>query len=388
MTTLHGVSIKKFSGSNGGTEYFFIIEAPVTGDFNSQLQAVEQRYTEALRSEALALESAIFRRIYVSDVLNQAPTVERSSLVRETRQNPVAVSIIEQQPLLGGKIALFAYHVTSSSPCVKHRLSPHHLLVEFGGQRHLWSTALHVDSAESRLSAETQTHEIFDNLIGILATEHATLLDNCLRTWIYLKDVDVFYHGMVKARNDLFAQHNLTKDSHYIASTGIEGACASPNSLVTMDAYSVLNLVPKQVSHLNDFNKLCLAHDYEVAFERATRVEYADRAHYFISGTASIDNAGNVVHLMDVIAQLDRALENVEALLHAGEASLADMMYLLVYLRDATDYPAVSALLNQRLPNLPTLIVHGPVCRPEWLIEIEGVAVAAKSQTDMPVFCI
>jgi enamine deaminase RidA (YjgF/YER057c/UK114 family) len=387
MTTLNGISIKKFSGANGGTEYFFIIEAPVTGDFNSQLQALENRYAEALQSVELMPDSAIFRRIFVSDVLNQAPTVERSSLVQETPQHPVAVSIIEQQPLRGEKIALFAYHVTTPSSCIKHRLSPHHLLVKFGGQHHLWSTHLHDNSEESRLSAETQTHGIFDNLIDVLATKQATLLDNCLRTWIYLKDVDVFYHGMVKARNDLFARHHLTKDSHYIASTGIEGACASPNSLVTMDAYSVLDLVPKQVSHLNDFNKLCLAHDYEVAFERATRVDYADRSHYFISGTASIDNAGNVVHLMDVIAQLDRALENVEALLHAGDANLTDMMYLFVYLRDATDYPAVSAHLSKRLPNLPTLIVHGPVCRPEWLIEIEGVATTTQTRADMPLFC-
>ena len=117
-----------------------------------------------------------------------------------------------------------------------------------------------------------------------------------MRTWIYVKDVDVFYQEMVAARTALFEQHGLTRDTHYIASTGIEGACAHRYDMVLMDAYSILGLQPGQVSYLNDFDLLCATKDYNVTFERGTRIAYADRAHHFISGTASIDTAGKVVH--------------------------------------------------------------------------------------------
>ncbi len=382
-----GVTLKSFRGANGGAEHFIVVEAPAAGAWTQQLQAVEARYAQALQAAELAPETAIFRRVFVSDVLNQAPAVERSGLVREAQHDPVAVSVVQQQPLPGSKIALFAYHVASPSPLAKRRLSRRHVLVESGGLRHLWSTRLCAGAVDPGVSAEAQTCEVFEDLAAALASEDGTLLDHCIRTWIYLKDVDVFYHGMVKARGELFSRHGLTEKTHYIASTGIEGACAHQYDVVAMDAYSVLGLLPGQMSFLNDFSKLCPTHDYQVTFERATRVGYADRAHYFISGTASIDHGGRVVHLLDVIAQLDRALENVEALLQAGGASLADMMYLLVYLRDPADYAAVRAHLDDRLPNLPRVIVHGPVCRPEWLIEIEGVAVAADRQPALPAFC-
>ena len=238
-------------------------------------------------------------------------------------------------------MALLAYHIESPEGLTKRRLSPRHLLVEKAGKRHLWSTRLCSGDAERSLSAESQTRAVFDDLIQTLARQGASLRDHCLRTWIYMKDVDIFYRGMVDSRRALFAEQGLTGATHFIASTGIEGACAHRYDVVAMDAYSNVDVEPKQVSYLNDFDRLCATKDYNVTFERATRVAYADRAHIFISGTASIDAAGEVVHLGDVRRQLDRALENVDALLRAGSASLADMTHLIVYLRDPSDFARV-----------------------------------------------
>ncbi len=47
-----------------------------------------------------------------------------------------------------------------------------------------------------------------------------------------------------------------------------------------------------------------------------------------------------MLHPGDVLRQLERALENVEALLHSGEADLRNMTHLLVYLRDPADFRA------------------------------------------------
>ena len=46
---------------------------------------------------------------------------------------------------------------------------------------------------------------------------------------------------------------------------------------------------------------------------------------------------------------------------------------LKVYVRDADALPAVDALLRQRLPGVPALLLHGHVCRRELAVEIDGV---------------
>ncbi|MFX5752317.1 hypothetical protein ABTE32_23135, partial [Acinetobacter baumannii] len=66
----------------------------------------------------------------------------------------------------------------------------------------------------------------------------------------------------------------MTGDTHYIASTGIEGGCSHRFDVVLMDAYSVLDLEQGQISYLNDFDRLCATKDYKVTFERGTRVAY------------------------------------------------------------------------------------------------------------------
>lgn len=381
-----GIATSSFRGASGDAEHVICIEAPAGLGLAQQIDAVERRYETARCALKLAPDSAIFRRLFVSDVMNQAPALRQSRLFAALEEGPVAVSIVQQPPLPEAKLALFAYHLESAAPLAKRRLAAKHLLVEKSGLAHLWSTRLCAGADGGADSAASQTRAVFDELIATLARQGGTLRDHCVRTWIYLKDVDVFYHGMVESRSTLFREQGLTGDSHYIASTGIEGACAHRYDLVAMDAYSILGLAPRQVSYLNDFELLCATKDYNVTFERGTRIGYADRAHHFISGTASIDNRGRVLYPGDVLRQLERALDNVEGLLRSGGAGLADMMHLTVYLRDPTDFAGVQRALAERLPGLPALIVQGAVCRPEWLVEVEGVAAAAQDAPALPRF--
>jgi enamine deaminase RidA (YjgF/YER057c/UK114 family) len=379
-------AIKSFAGQHGGTEYFIMVEPSGDGDFARQLDSVIRRYAEVRQSRSLAPETAIFRRILVSDALNQAALVRASSLVEDPACGPVAVSLIEQPPLPAKKIALLAYHIDGDPSIVKRQLSLRHVLVQKAGLKHLWSTRLRGDRTAAGWSGAEETATVFQQLVETLTAQGGTLEANCVRTWLYVKGVDLFYQDVVNGRTRFFGRYGLTRDTHYIASTGIHGACDHRFSVVAMDAYSVLGLVPGQITYLNDFDLLCATKDYNVTFERGTRVGYADRAHHFISGTASIDSRGDVVHPGNVLSQLGRAFENVEGLLRSGGAVLADMMHLLVYLRDASDFERVRGYLDERCPGLPMVVVQAPVCRPEWLIEIEGVAIAANEQPGLPAF--
>ncbi len=380
-----GIASRSFRSDDGAAEHFICVEVPAGLAFQDQLRLLETRYAVAREGLSLEPESAVFRRVFVSDVMNQAAPVRASSLSGTEAEGPVPVSLVQQPPLPGAKIALLAYHIAGDG-VTKRRISPHHVLVEKRGLRHLWSTTLCAGIDAGPASAAEQTRAIFADLTDTLAGEGGTLRDHCVRTWIYLKDVDVFYHDMVESRRALFERQGLTAETHYIASTGIEGACAHRYDLVAMDAYSILGLAPEQMTYLNDFDRLCPTRNYGVTFERGTRIAYADRAHHFISGTASIDSDGAVVHRGDVLRQLERALGNVDALLRSGGATLDDLMHLVVYLRDPSDYSRIQAHLAEHFPDLPILIVHGAVCRPDWLVEVEGIATTAIYAPSLPEF--
>jgi chorismate lyase/3-hydroxybenzoate synthase len=103
-----------------------------------------------------------------------------------------------------------------------------------------------------------------------------------------------------------------------------------------------------------------------------------------VSGTASIVGHAST-HPGDPVAQLNEALDNLDALLQrAGVASKPDAAtrlgpdsLLKVYLRHAGDAATVERQLRERLGNdVPLLILAADICRTELLLEIEAVVPA------------
>ena len=219
-----------------------------------------------------------------------------------------------------------------------------------------------------------------------LIQEGCTLEANCIRTWFFVNDVDLNYGGVVRARNQFFFTQGLTVNTHFIASTGIGGRQQDPNVLSQMDNYAIAGVKKEQIHYLYASTHLNRTSDYGVSFERGTQVNYADRRHVFISGTASINNKGEVVYPKDIIRQTRRMWENVEALLAEADCNFNDVAEMVVYLRDTADYELVRELYEERFAGKPYVIVHAPVCRPGWLIEMECMAVKAVDLPTMPQF--
>jgi enamine deaminase RidA (YjgF/YER057c/UK114 family) len=165
----------------------------------------------------------------------------------------------------------------------------------------------------------------------------------------------------------------MNESSHYIASTAIQGAPAHRNGQISIDVYSQLDLHPEQLTYL--YSDHIPARNNTIAFEYGAKIDYADRAHLFPSGTGSIDQSNAILHQGKLLPQLDRSIENVESLLRAGGAELADMTHLIAYLRDPADEGKIRVALDERFPHLPTVVVHAPVCDPRWLVEIECAAI-------------
>ena len=239
--------------------------------------------------------------------------------------------------------------------------------VKHGNYIHYWGGSAFNYAANS----EYQTRLLLNDYVLQLMEQGCKLSENCVRTWFFVQNVDVNYAGVVKARNEVFVTQNLVPETHFIASTGIAGRHANPKVLVQLDTYAVKGLKPGQMKYLYAPTHLNPTYEYGVSFERGTFVDYGDRRQIFISGTASINNRGEVVHPGDIRKQTERMWENVEALLKEADACIEDMGHLIVYLRDISDYAVVKQMFEQRFPSIPTVFVHAPVCRPGWLIEME-----------------
>ena len=339
--------------------------------FAQQLEAIMTAYSELL--EVLPDVQAVFKRYFLSDAANQADEV----IVNDVTD--CAKSIIEQPPLDGTKIALWAYLMTNVQTGIgKSGLYE----VRHGAFRHLWNGSAHNMAANS----EYQTRLLFNEYNMQLLEEDCTLEANCIRTWLFVNDIDLNYGGVVRARNQFFFTQGLTMNTHFIASTGIGGRQQDPNVLSQMDNYAIAGIQKEQIHYLYAPSHLNRTSDYGVSFERGTYVDYADRRHVFISGTASINNKGEVMYPKDIVKQTHRMWENVEALLKEADCTFEEVSEMVVYLRDIADYELVSKLFEERFPEKPYVIVQASVCRPAWLIEMECMAIRPISAPSLPAF--
>lgn len=327
--------------------------------FEGQLRRIYEAEDQLTHLPEFAGAQFVLKRYFLSDSANQ------QSLMRQ--ESDVAISIIQQQPLDGSKIAAWLYLVSDMDIRTEHGA----VLASHNGYNHLWKMGLVSEQGDS----SQQTEHVLLDYENLLSQFGATLGDNCIRTWFFVRDVDTQYAGMVRARRENFEKQGLTEQTHYIASTGIGGVPGETKALVQLGTYALTGFQPEQQCYLYAKTHLNPTYEYGVTFERGTKLKFGDRSHVFISGTASINNRGEVVHVGDIRQQTYRMWENVEALLQEGGMDYSDVMHLVVYLRDTADYEVVRDMFCERFPDIPTVISLAPVCRPTWLIEMECVAV-------------
>ncbi|MBT3199735.1 MAG: hypothetical protein HN350_07445 [Phycisphaerales bacterium] len=366
-----------------GSEAFITVCARPGVSFSQSVDDLFANYDAELAKEGLSRDSVVLLRFHVSDAHTQAE--ELLAKIKDFRDHAL-VSIVQQPPASGAKIALESYHIISNGQEITKSLNDDGLLVGHGAYQSLWGDLLPKEDVKT-LSYD-QTEDILDTLSATMKKHDATVMDNVVRTWFYVRDIDNNYAGMVDARREWFDEVGMTTETHYIASTGIEGNAHKTSDLVMLNYLSILGMDKSQLHFMSALDYLCPTHDYGVTFERGTQVKFGDRSHYYISGTASIDDKGDVLHIGDVIKQTERTLENIEALMRESGASIEDMKLLIVYLRDRADYPQVDQYLKEHMPKSTAyIIVEGPVCRPTWLIEMDGVGVTSNGDEKFPPFC-
>lgn len=369
------VEISAFAPADKVKEYHVMIHVEGRAEtFQQQLQRLQQAEQQVRSGALLSSAQVVFKRYLLSDSTNQVPLIHDG--------DACTISFIQQSPLDGSKLALWLYMVEGAE-VVYNADTFHSTVVRHNGYEHIWTMGM----MNTKGNSFDQTDALLDDYETLLDQKYgANIADNCIRTWFFVRDVDTNYAGLVVARRENFELHGLTSYTHYIASTGIGGSPSNTKALVQLGSYALTGIQPEQQQYLYALSHLNRTIEYGVTFERGTRVKYGDRSHLYISGTASIDNKGQVLHVGDVRQQTLRMWENVEQLLAEGGATYNDVAQIIVYLRDVADYPLVSQMFAERFPHTPYAITLAPVCRPTWLIEMECVAITPDNNTEYKEF--
>jgi chorismate lyase/3-hydroxybenzoate synthase len=116
------------------------------------------------------------------------------------------------------------------------------------------------------------------------------------------------------------------------------------------------------------------------SFSRATIADLGGRSRLLIGGTASVVGEDSM-HVGNVQAQMDETFCNLATLVSAAcdrveppSGALARLQDVRVYLPRAQHGAVVQAAVQSRCPHARVELLSASLCRPELLIEIEGVA--------------
>jgi enamine deaminase RidA (YjgF/YER057c/UK114 family) len=104
----------------------------------------------------------------------------------------------------------------------------------------------------------------------------------------------------------------------------------------------------------------------------------------YVSGQVSVNERGEVVGKGDLRAQTQQAFENVKTALAAVGATFRDVVKMNLYVvgLKPEQVPVVRGIraqyVNMEKPSASTLVGVSALVVPEWLIEIEAIAVIAQ----------
>jgi len=248
-------------------------------------------------------------------------------------------------------------------------------------------------------SVYAQSNSAFETMRRLLA-EQGVSYDRVIRTWLYLGDIvgpegeTQRYKVLNRARTDFYEGLHFQADrvppgyngSVYPASTGIgsEGRDVLMSCVALDSRRGDLTFIPlENPNQTAAFDYTARYSPKSPKFARAVAIPAGGYATTLVSGTASITDAESR-HLGDVELQTHQTLDNIASLISEENfrqhgrpgfgGGLSDLALVRVYLKRQEDYLLARAVCESRLGEVPTIYAVADVCRPELLVEIEGIA--------------
>jgi enamine deaminase RidA (YjgF/YER057c/UK114 family) len=301
------------------------------------------------------------------------------------------------QPPCGGEALSLEVWAIGGQSVRLERFGPHGLAVSYDSVR--WVYCAGVSPSTSSGAVHDQATEMFLRCRKIL-TSAGSDMSQVVRTWFYLGDITELegdhqrYYELNRARTDFY--HGLRFNCSlldpnaprgiYPASTGIgmrgQGMCMSCLALQTRrDDVFLLPLENPQQTPAYAYHPKYSPKSPK--FSRAMALVLGNYVTTWISGTASIVNSESL-YPDDIAKQTVQTIDNIEKLIalpnfefhgvKGAGATLRDIAKLRVYLKRPEDYARCKAACEDRFGSIPVLYAIADICRPELLVEIEGVA--------------
>lgn len=332
--------------------------------------------------------------VFVDDAAN-VPAAQQLFEAYYGEKMPLTLYVV-QPPCDGRALAIEAWAISTRTAEVVY-CGPHLVTVSHDGIR--WIHASAGALAQGRHTAYQQTEQAFENLRAVLGAAGSTFKD-VARVWLYqggiteMEGAEERYRELNRARTDFFERNPFdvrrlapgVNHTIYPASTGI--GTLGHGLMTTCLALQTERTDVQMLSLENPLQTSAFSYpsSYSVKspkFSRAMAMRIGSHVTTWISGTASIVNA-ETVHLGDIEKQTDQTLTNIERLIDASNferlgwsdagATLDDLAKIRVYVKHHDDYEKCRAVCERRLGRIPAIYAQADVCRPDLLVEIEGVA--------------
>ena len=310
--------------------------------------------------------------------------------------NLPVTNYVLQAPCCGAALAMEAWATGGKSVRVE-RIGPQTLSVSYDGVR--WVYCGGIEPRPGLRGVHAQTLDVLEQSRAALA-RGGSGFNRVVRTWFYLGDITEpdgdcqRYQELNRARTDFYENIKFNCSSAgtnghggvYPASTGIgmtgQGLVASCLALETQR--KDLQLVPLENPQQTPAYAYSARYSSKSPkFSRAVALVLGDYVSTWVSGTASIVES-ETRHIGDAARQTEQTIDNIACLIAPDNfsrhglkgmgGSLQDMAKIRVYLKRAEDFQACRAVCQRRFGAVPAIYAVADVCRPDLLVEIEGVA--------------
>ena len=371
---------------------------PTTEDYRQQTESVIEQLRQLLEDTDF-MHHVVMMAVFMADI-------SKKQLVRLMMRDffdlnvvPTSTPVttyIPQCPADGGLIAIELYAVSGSGVRIGLAYREESITVEY--HRMKWCYAGDITSHEEPMGAYERSLWAFRRMERVLESRNMTV-ENLVRTWIYQGNLTCLeggtqrYMELNRARTDFFEDCVFLPEhlppSHrgvvYPASTGI----GTDDFDVTMSGIGFSSqrddiiVVPlENPDQTSAFDYSAQYSPKSPKFARAMALAFDDACRIYISGTASITESASRF-LDDPEAQTHQTLDNIARLVSGDNLraagingfapALADGNLYRVYVKKPEHYAKIRAVCESRLPQIPVTYTIADVCRPELLVEIEGV---------------
>jgi enamine deaminase RidA (YjgF/YER057c/UK114 family) len=388
----------------GGVRRLFAVAAPRgAGSLAEQTEGALQTIATVSQAEG-GPGSIVMQSVFLKNIEDQRAC--RKTIEGFYREELPATAYIPQPPCDGSRLAIEAWGVGSTDGEVQiERPGDGVVVVRHDGLCWAHLADVHPDTA---------AHPVYDRSLRAFQSAGERIggaglrFDDVIRTWLYLGNITgpdgetQRYCELNRARTEFYQDQKFgaglvraqSNGRVFPASTGIGtgGDEVAIGCIALRTSRPDVALVP--LENPRQTSSCDYGHSYGIAspkFSRAMAVVAGESVTTFISGTASI-TASETRHLESVQRQTEQTLDNIGALIAPENferhglpglgATLGDLAYARVYLRRQEDYAAAQAICQARLGRLPVIYVVADICRPELLVEIEGIAFSGRRASD------